>query len=67
MPIVKAMIKNFPGIKMSRFPLRVAELDFEKDIAPAEKKLIDEYGFVKEEIDFIMKYKPSFILFEKEG
>lgn len=47
--------------------MRVAELDFEKDIAPAEKKLIEEYGFVKEEIDFIMKYKPSFILFEKEG
>ncbi len=67
MPIVKAMMQHYPGIKMKRFPLRCAELDFEKDILPAENKIIEEYGFVKEEVNFIMKYKPSFILFEQEG
>jgi hypothetical protein len=42
-------------------------MDFEKEILPAERRLIDEFGFVKEEINFIMRYKPTFILFEKEG
>jgi len=67
MPIVKAMKEHYPGIKMKRFPLRLISLDFDKDILPAEKKLIDQYGFVKEEINFVMRYKPSFILYEKEG
>lgn len=54
-------------IKISRFPTRIYELDFEKDILVAEQKLINEYGFLKEEINFIMKYKPSFILFEQDS
>ena len=40
-------------------------MDFSNDILPAEQKLIKEYGFLKEEIDFVMKKKPTFILFEK--
>jgi hypothetical protein len=58
------MKEHFPQIKTSRFPTRVYNLDFEKDILTAEKKLIDEYGFAKLEIDYIMKYKPAFILYE---
>lgn len=50
---------------MSRFPNRVLDLDFERDILGAEQKLIKEYGFLKEEINFIMKHKPTLILFEQ--
>jgi hypothetical protein len=52
---------------MRKFPTRILKLSFENDILPAEQKLINQYGFLKEEINFIMKYKPSFILFEIEG
>ena len=54
-------------MKVKRFPLRVLAYDFEKDILESEKKLIEQYGFVKEEINFIMRYKPTFVLFEKES
>ena len=54
-------------IKLSKFPERVYDLEFERDILPAEEKLIKDYGFVKEEINFIMRYKPSFILFEQDS
>lgn len=62
MPIVKSMKEHFPGLRMSRFPRRSLTKDFEKDILATEQKLINEYGFEKAEIDFIMKYKPSLIL-----
>ena len=39
-------------------------MDFENDILKAEEKLISEFGFVKEEINFLMKHKPTFILFD---
>jgi len=38
--------------------------DIERDLAPAEDKLISTYGFLKEEISFVMRYNPKFILFE---
>jgi len=34
---------------------------------PAEEKLINLYGFVKEEINFVMKHKPTFILLDIDG
>lgn len=61
------MRDHFPNFKDKRFPLRILKLDFEKDVLEPEKKLIEKYGFVKEEINFIMRYKPTFILFEKES
>ena len=65
--IQNKMKKHFPLIKLRRFPTRIYELDFDKDILGAEQKLISEYGFLKEEINFIMKHKPSFILFEQDS
>ena len=37
-------------------------LDFDKDVLPAEEKLISQFGFLKEEVNFIMRYNPKFIL-----
>lgn len=54
-------------MKVSKFPLRCLTLNFEKDIISAEQKLINEYGFLKEEVNFVMKYKPSFILLDIVG
>jgi hypothetical protein len=50
----------------------VYRLNFDRDIIAAEEKLINEYGFLREEINFIMKYNPKFILLggdkqEEEG
>jgi hypothetical protein len=38
--MVKKMLGHFEGMKIKKFPERVLELDFEKDILPAEQKLI---------------------------
>lgn len=61
------MLDHFPGMKFKKFPTRVLDLDFEKDILAAEQKLISQYGFVKEEINFVMKHKPAFILLDKDN
>ena len=56
------MKDHFPGIKMKLFPQRALVKDFEKDILANEQKIMNDYGFAKEEINYIMTYKPSFIL-----
>lgn len=66
MKIVKELQSHYPGLKMSRFPRSALDLDFEKDILPNEKKLIEHYGFVKEEVNFIVKHRPSFIVMGKD-
>ena len=60
--MVKSMKEHFKGLRLSRFPRRTLGKDFEKDILASEQKLISDYGLAKAEIDFIMRYKPSFIL-----
>lgn len=47
---------------MTRLPKQVYSLDFERDILAAEEKLINEYGFLREEVNFVMRYTPKFIL-----
>jgi len=39
------MKSHFPGLKLARFPQKALTLNFERDILPAEKRLMDEYGF----------------------
>ena len=41
-------------------------MDFEKDILKVEEKLISQYGFLKEEINFIVKKKPTFIILDSD-
>jgi hypothetical protein len=40
-------------------------MDIDRDIIPAEEKLISTFGFLKEEVNFVMRYNPKFILFEQ--
>jgi hypothetical protein len=37
-------------------------LDLERDIIPQEEKLISEYGFLKEEVNFVVRYNAKFVL-----
>ena len=60
--IVKKLQDKYSGIMVNRLPKQMFSLDFERDIIPAEEKLINDYGFMKEEISFIMRYNPKFIL-----
>ena len=53
-------------MKLSRFSRRALALDFEKDILPLEQRLINEYGFVKEEVNFMVRHRPSIILLDQE-
>lgn len=42
-------------------------LDFDKDIVGAEQQLINTYGFLQEEVNFVMRYNPKFILLQTKG
>jgi hypothetical protein len=35
-PKVKQILEHYPGLKLRKFPLRILDLDFEKDILAAE-------------------------------
>jgi hypothetical protein len=65
LPVIKAMRQRYPGLKVNRLPKQVFALDFERDVVPAEEKLVAEYGFLKEEVSFIMRYNPKFILLQE--
>lgn len=54
--------ERYPGLKASRVPKAVFMMDMERDIIPAEEMLITQYGFLKEEVNFVMKYVPKFVL-----
>ena len=41
-------------------------LDFEKDILTADQKMKEEWGFIDTEIQHIMKYKPTFLLYQED-
>ena len=49
-------------IKFNRVSTAIFKLDFERDIVASEEKLINEFGFLKEEVNFVMRYNPKFIL-----
>lgn len=55
-------MQHFPNFKLGKFPERCKTMNFERDILPAEAKLMQKYGFIKEEVNYIMRYKPTFIL-----
>lgn len=65
LPVIKAMRQRYPGLKVNRLPNQVFTLDFERDVVAAEEKLIAEYGFLKEEVSFVMRYNPKFILLQE--
>ena len=70
--LAKKLRERYPGLKVNRLPKAVFRMDIERDVIPAEEKLINEYGFLKEEVNFIMKYNPKVILLggvnqDKEG
>ncbi len=64
-PIARKLKERYTGLKVSRLPKAMFGLDFERDIIPAEEKLINDYGFLLEEIKFVMRYNPKFILLEQ--
>ncbi len=64
-PIARKLRERYPNIKIARLQKVFYTLDLDRDIVPQEEKLINEYGFLKEEINFIMRYNPKFILPEQ--
>ena len=62
--IVSKLKKRYPGIKRNRMPKAFFSMDIDRDFVPAEEKLISTYGFLKEEVNFVMRYNPKFILFD---
>jgi hypothetical protein len=62
--IVKKLKTRYPGIKKNRLSKAFLAMDIDRDIVPAEEKLISSYGFLKEEVNFVMRYNPKFILFD---
>jgi len=63
--IISKLRSRYTGIKRSRISKAFLALDIDRDIVPAEEKLISAYRFLKEEVNFVMRYNPKFILFEQ--
>lgn len=63
--IVSKLKSRYQGIKRNRMPKAFLTMDIERDFVPAEEKLINTYGFLKEEVNFVMRYNPKFILFDQ--
>lgn len=53
--------QHFKGFQAINYGPEIGGRDFEKEVLAAEKRVIEEFGFVKEEVDFIMRKKPSFL------
>ena len=60
---VKKLADRYPGLKPIDVPQKLIDLSME-EIQSLEQSLNKEFGFVKEEIRFIMRHKPSFILWK---
>lgn len=59
---IKKLRERYPGVKASRIPMALRSMDVDRDIAAAEEKIMSDYGFLKEEVNFIMRYNPKFLL-----
>lgn len=60
---VKTVLERYPGLKIKDVPHKLAHMDLD-EIKELEKQACKEFGFVKEEIRFVMKHKPSFLLWQ---
>lgn len=65
--IARKIKERYPGVKVSRMPKALFGMDFDRDIIPAEEKLINEYGFLLEEIKFVMRYNAKFIMLGQQS
>lgn len=66
-PLARKIKERYPGVKVARLPRAIFGLDFDRDIVSAEERLINEYGFLQEEIKFVMRYNPKFILLGQQS
>ena len=57
------MRTRFGPYKLSNFPVRLLKADYEEDVLKPYNYLMKEFGFITQEIDFIMKNKPSVVLY----
>ena len=57
------MKKRFGPTRLTNFPVRLLKADFEEDIMKPYEHLKTEFGFIEQEMEFIMKNKPSVVLY----
>lgn len=58
-------MERYPGIKSSDIPARLLNCSKE-ELERLEKQMCQTYGFQIEEVQFIMRYKPTFV-FKPDG
>ena len=61
---IKQLADRYPGLKPIDVPQKLIDLSIE-EIQRLEQSLKSEFGFLKEEIRFVMRHKPSFILWQE--
>ena len=57
------MKKRFGPTRLTNFPVRLLKADFEEDIMKPYEHLKTEFGFIEQEMEFIMRNKPSVVLY----
>jgi len=58
---LRQLSERYPNLKPNQVPARLIEMSFD-EIESLEKQLLDKYGFASQELKFVMRHKPTFVL-----
>lgn len=58
---LRLLSERYPNLKPNQVPARLIEMSFD-EIESLEKQLLDKYGFASQELKFVMRHKPTFVL-----
>jgi hypothetical protein len=61
---IKQLADRYPGLRPIDVPQKLIDLSMD-DITNLESQLKKEFGFIKEEIRFVVRHKPSFLLWQE--
>jgi len=60
------MRREITTLKLSSFPKRLLDADYQVAVVGAQKKIKAEYGFTAAEMEHLMRHKPSIVLYEED-
>ena len=60
----KQLTNRYPGLKTVDVPQKLIDMSMD-EIVSLESQLKKDFGFIKEDIRFVMRHKPSFILWRE--
>jgi len=57
------MNKKYGPFDFKQFPNRLLSKNYKKDVIAVEKNIMDDFGFSLQEVHYLIKNKPSILLY----